>query len=403
MGRNGETILNYLTDKNGNITRITDTNNDYTGYTYDVQGRLDTVTDGAAVAATHGDITKLVDTAGNVQNSYSYDAFGNTTSYSEKVGNKFRYAGEQYNSITGEYYLRARYYDPAMGRFMNEDTYKGQIENPQSMNLYAYCVNNPVIYIDPSGHRASKKCSSGQGTGNSSGSAWNDKIVKAIKGTSIYKWFTKKTKNGKFQKLFDLGGFYRDAKGIYHAKQSGSLQSWAYSGYNDFYDELFDLATSMNKAKFKFTSDGTDYILWAWKGDYLNLGAGAEMGIYKRMVIDGTPIKQINGTKTEHWLVDQSLAMPMTLDLSYNGKPIISYNPQKDDPKGQGINKWWVTGFNPKYQNVKADELKVTYTVDFSGKKKLYDAFIKSKDYLANKKKWSISEDNKYLLTFTFE
>jgi RHS repeat-associated protein len=113
----------------------------------------------------HGDITKLVDTAGKVQNSYSYDAFGSTTSYSEKVGNKFRYAGEQYDSITGEYYLRARYYDPAMGRFMNEDTYKGQIENPQSMNLYAYCVNNPVIYTDPSGHNGAK-CNIGQGTGN---------------------------------------------------------------------------------------------------------------------------------------------------------------------------------------------------------------------------------------------
>ena len=128
----------------------------------------------------HGDITKLVDTAGKVQNSYSYDAFGNTTSYSEKVGNKFRYAGEQYDSITGEYYLRARYYDPAMGRFMNEDTYKGQIENPQSMNLYAYCLNNPVIYIDPSGHSVAK-CSSGQGTGkNKKGTGNTTKVVSPV-------------------------------------------------------------------------------------------------------------------------------------------------------------------------------------------------------------------------------
>ena len=50
------------------------------------------------------------------------------------------------------------------------------------------------------------------------------------------------------------------------------------------------------------------------------------MGIYNRMVIDGTPINQVNGTKTEHWLVDQSLAMPMTLTLDYNGKEIISYS-----------------------------------------------------------------------------
>lgn len=48
----------------------------------------------------------------------------------------------------------------------------------------------------------------------------------------------------------------------------------------------------MNKAKFQFSDDeGNDYILWAWKGDYLNLGAGAKMGICKRMVIDGTRIQ----------------------------------------------------------------------------------------------------------------
>ncbi len=94
---------------------------------------------------------------------------------------------------------------------------------------------------------------------------------------------------------------------------------------NDFYDTIFHYATSMAKEKFEFNSDGKDYILWAWKGDYLNLGAGAEMGIYKRM--------EVNGTDTEHWIIDQSLAMPMTLNLDYNGKRIISYDPKKVDPK----------------------------------------------------------------------
>lgn len=84
-----------------------------------------------------------------------------------------------------------------------------------------------------------------------------------------------------------------DDDGVYHARQEWSLQSFEYSGYNDFYDTVFHYATSMNKAKFQFSDDdGNDYNLWAWKGDYLNLGAGAEMGIYKRM------------GDTEHWLVD---------------------------------------------------------------------------------------------------
>jgi len=132
----------------------------------------------------------------------------------------------------------------------------------------------------------------------------------------------------------------------------------------------------------------------------LNLGVGAELGIYKRMVV--------NGTKKDHWLVDQSLAMPMTLTLYYNGEQIISYDPKKVDrkifdPLRKSTDKWWVTGFNPDHQDVKASQLKAIYTVDFSGKQDLYKYFIKSKDYLNNKSKWSISKDNKYKLIFEFK
>ncbi|QQZ61577.1 RHS repeat-associated core domain-containing protein [Paenibacillus sonchi] len=62
------------------------------------------------------------------------------------------YAGECFDPETGLYYLRARYYDPSMGRFLNEDTVEGQIDNPLSLNLYTYVSNNPLIYSDPSGH-----------------------------------------------------------------------------------------------------------------------------------------------------------------------------------------------------------------------------------------------------------
>lgn len=46
-----------------------------------------------------------------------------------------------------QYYLRDRYYNPVVGRFLQEDTYRGD-----GLNLYAYCANNPVVYYDPSGH-----------------------------------------------------------------------------------------------------------------------------------------------------------------------------------------------------------------------------------------------------------
>lgn len=101
----------------------------------------------------HGDVVQIVDTNGQVVNSYSYDVWGNITNQEERIPNSFKYAGEIYDEETGLYYLRARYYDPSIGRFINEDTDEGQINNPLSQNLYIYVDNNPLIYNDPSGHR----------------------------------------------------------------------------------------------------------------------------------------------------------------------------------------------------------------------------------------------------------
>jgi len=57
-----------------------------------------------------------------------------------------------WDETTSLQYLRARWYDPSDGRFINEDTYEGQIDNPLSLNLYTYVGNNPLGFIDPSGH-----------------------------------------------------------------------------------------------------------------------------------------------------------------------------------------------------------------------------------------------------------
>ena len=65
----------------------------------------------------------------------------------EQVTNRFRYNGELYDQLTNQYYLRARFYNPVIGRFIQEDTYYGD-----GLNLYAYCAGNPIGYADPSGH-----------------------------------------------------------------------------------------------------------------------------------------------------------------------------------------------------------------------------------------------------------
>ncbi|WP_405111623.1 RHS repeat-associated core domain-containing protein [Paenibacillus sp. FSL K6-1217] len=100
----------------------------------------------------HGDVVQIVDTTGKIVNNYVYDEWGNITSQKEEISNSFKYAGEIYDEETGLYYLRARYYDPSMGRFLNEDTVEGQIDNPLSLNLYTYVENNPLMFNDPSGN-----------------------------------------------------------------------------------------------------------------------------------------------------------------------------------------------------------------------------------------------------------
>ena len=115
----------------------------------------------------HGDVTALVDGRGEVANRYRYDAFGNTVEAKEQIPNRFRYAGEQFDAVTGQYYLRARFYNPVVGRFTQEDTYRND-----GLNLYSYVQNNPVNYYDPSGY--SSVCSN-------KSNPWNE-FQKANKG-----------------------------------------------------------------------------------------------------------------------------------------------------------------------------------------------------------------------------
>jgi len=89
----------------------------------------------------------------NSGTTYSYDAFGNIIESTGNVDNSIRYAGYQYDVETGLYYINARMYDPLTARFLQEDTYTGNPNDPLSLNLYTYCHNDPVSYDDPTGHK----------------------------------------------------------------------------------------------------------------------------------------------------------------------------------------------------------------------------------------------------------
>ena len=100
----------------------------------------------------HGDVVNLTNANGEVTKTYKYNAFGVEKDISESDTNAFRYCGEYYDSESGTIYLRARYYDPTIGRFISRDSFAGKNEDPLSLNLYTYCANNPIVNIDPTGH-----------------------------------------------------------------------------------------------------------------------------------------------------------------------------------------------------------------------------------------------------------
>ena len=101
-----------------------------------------------------GDVVRIVDGSRNVVASYSYDPWGKLLSSSGTLANvnPLRYRGYYYDSETGFYYLQSRYYDPAIGRFINADSYAStDMVGLLSTNMFSYCENNPVMRVDPTG------------------------------------------------------------------------------------------------------------------------------------------------------------------------------------------------------------------------------------------------------------
>ncbi len=103
-----------------------------------------------------GNVIAILDATGATVASYEYNAWGeHSISGNTTIGNlnPFRYRSYYYDTETGFYYLQTRYYDPVTCRFLNMDDI--DYADPSSiggLNLYAYCNNDPVNYIDPTGH-----------------------------------------------------------------------------------------------------------------------------------------------------------------------------------------------------------------------------------------------------------
>ena len=178
----------------------------------------------------HGDVVQTVNEAGTTLNQYDYDIWGNPTLTVERAENSIRYAGEYLDSETGLYYLRARYYDTYTCRFTTEDSYWGEDNNPLSLNLYTYCMNDPIQYVDPSGHSV---------------------VLSQVADVSMWSKESSKATfsiNGKTQDLYLEKGIVYDSFG----NERGTVQNGRVVVTDDVYKGMFGSSTggtSPNSAK----------------------------------------------------------------------------------------------------------------------------------------------------------
>ncbi len=101
-----------------------------------------------------GSVTHAVDMSGKVQSAFDFGTFGvrtQTQTSAQNSNSSFGYTGEMFDDATGLLYLRARYYDPGLGRFISPDPFLGRLEQPVTQNRYIYVHNNPLLFTDPSG------------------------------------------------------------------------------------------------------------------------------------------------------------------------------------------------------------------------------------------------------------
>ncbi|MGP8173820.1 MAG: RHS repeat-associated core domain-containing protein [Terracidiphilus sp.] len=99
-------------------------------------------------------VRQLTDSNGTPTDEYEYDAYGNSFTKSGTTPNNYLYRGEQYDSDLGLYYLRARYYNPATGRFLSRDPEDGKVKIPATLHKYLYAGGDPINRIDPKGREA---------------------------------------------------------------------------------------------------------------------------------------------------------------------------------------------------------------------------------------------------------
>jgi RHS repeat-associated protein len=99
-----------------------------------------------------GSVRFLMNDSGTVTDSWTWDAYGNLLGRTGTTNCALGFDGEYQDADTGLIYLRARWYDPSTGRFLQMDSYEGDNENPDTLNKFTFVGNDPLNSFDPTGH-----------------------------------------------------------------------------------------------------------------------------------------------------------------------------------------------------------------------------------------------------------
>ena len=225
----------------------------------------------------HGDVSMLVNQNAAILSSYQYDAFGNQKQASESDTNPFRYAGEYFDDDSGMTYLRARYYQPGTGRFINEDPAK------DGMNWYSYCAGNPVNCWDPNGLEYIVVSGGKYNNGRADGEYNYEFIEPAIKKLRELK----SLKNGEgITWMITADGWSENDKAKFYevAGEIGVGIQWIES--KDDFINYINNKSDGNRAsdpirKFLTFSHGYDFEHTGWTDDrgVLELGAGISISV----------------------------------------------------------------------------------------------------------------------------
>lgn len=233
----------------------------------------------------------LTDGEGKVDSIYWYDAFGDSREAVEKRFNRIRYAGQQYDCATKQYYLRARHYDPSAGRFMQEDAYWGD-----GLNLYAYCGNNPVMYYDPSSYGLKEYLDMIEVFGEDAVEYWGKGLY------SRYKERLHRTPTGQYKKTGQIKGSWEGDRGeslyisfdysnvairanqvIYQYGQKGITYSNGEPKFRPVSEAVVSIENMIND---RYGTTGNFRQADAALAEYLNKNPNCEL--YEKMGVNGT-------------------------------------------------------------------------------------------------------------------